>query len=155
MSFAQIQRLRYLTLRSQLVAGLAAKADREQWLRHRVEAGLARQVFRLRSYAGLTQSQMALVLGKPQSVISRLESPGYGRYSLGTLLDLAERFDVGLLAEFVPFSELIEREVAETVRGRQMREISPWCRDRLLDPGFRTEADRLDTAIHAPWRATA
>jgi hypothetical protein len=41
-------------------------------------------------------------------LISSWENPDYGRYSLGTLKDLAKAFDVGLLVRFVPFSTLVD-----------------------------------------------
>jgi len=47
--------------------------------------------------------------GIKQQAISRLENPSYGKATLTTLKKIAAAFDVGLLVEFVPFSQLIKR----------------------------------------------
>jgi hypothetical protein len=47
--------------------------------------------------------------GIKQQVISRLENPYYGKATLTTLKKMAAANDVGLLVEFVPYSELINR----------------------------------------------
>lgn len=47
--------------------------------------------------------------GIKQQAISRLENPYYGKATLTTLKRIAAAFDVGLLVEFVPFSQLINR----------------------------------------------
>jgi transcriptional regulator with XRE-family HTH domain len=47
--------------------------------------------------------------GIKQQAISRLENPYYGKPTLTTLKKIAAAFDVGLLVEFVPFSQLINR----------------------------------------------
>ena len=46
--------------------------------------------------------------GIAQPTISQLEDPNYGRFSLATLIKLAEAFDVGLAVRFVPFGELVD-----------------------------------------------
>jgi transcriptional regulator with XRE-family HTH domain len=66
--------------------------------------------FQIRSLRGdLSQGEVAEKLGVKQQAISRLESPNYGKASVTTLKKIANTFDVGLLIEFVPFSELINR----------------------------------------------
>lgn len=47
--------------------------------------------------------------GIKQQAISRLENPSYGKATLTTLKRIAAAFDVGLLVEFVPFSQLMNR----------------------------------------------
>jgi transcriptional regulator with XRE-family HTH domain len=47
--------------------------------------------------------------GIKQQAISRLENPYYGKATLTTLKRIAAAFDVGLLVEFVPFSQLVNR----------------------------------------------
>jgi hypothetical protein len=47
--------------------------------------------------------------GIKQQAISRLENPYYGKATLTTLKKFAAANDVGLLVEFVPYSELINR----------------------------------------------
>lgn len=98
--------------RRRLVAELTDRTEREDYQRQLVTSALASQISALRNSRGLTQAQVAQRLGKPQSVLSRLEGGGYGRYTVGTLLELALMYDVGLLLAFVPFSELVDREAA-------------------------------------------
>jgi len=47
--------------------------------------------------------------GIKQQAISRLENPYYGKATLRTLKKIAAAHDVGLLVEFVPFSQLVKR----------------------------------------------
>jgi transcriptional regulator with XRE-family HTH domain len=62
----------------------------------------------MRDERGWSQEKAGEALGKPQSVISRYESPDYGRVSLQTLREIASGYDVGLLIKFVPFSRLVQ-----------------------------------------------
>jgi len=48
-------------------------------------------------------------MGKPQSVVSRLEDPDYGKVSVQTVLDGAAAFDVALLVQYVSFPEFLRR----------------------------------------------
>lgn len=48
-------------------------------------------------------------MGKPQSVVSRLEDPDYGKVSVQTVLDGAAAFDVALLIQYVSFPEFLRR----------------------------------------------
>jgi hypothetical protein len=52
---------------------------------------------------------MAEKLGIPQQALSRLENPSYGKATTTTLKRIAAKCDVGLLIEFVPFGQLINR----------------------------------------------
>lgn len=77
-------------------------------MRTSAEHKLAYQIRTLREAHNLTQGQLAKKLKrKSASSVARLEDPTYGRYSLSTLVDLANTFDVGLLVKFVPFSKLL------------------------------------------------
>lgn len=66
----------------------------------RVHAKVARQIYDLRTGAGLTQAQLAEKVGTTQSAISRLESADYEGHSLAMLRRIAEalaaKIDVGL-----------------------------------------------------------
>lgn len=63
-----------------------------------VKAALARQITALRG--GRSQAAFGKLIGKPQSVVSRLEDPNYGKVTLQTLLDIATKLDVALLVRF-------------------------------------------------------
>ena len=59
-----------------------------------------------------TQAELARRSGIPQARISHIEQPGRDPLSLRTLYRLVSAFDVGLLVQCVPFSELVDREEA-------------------------------------------
>lgn len=68
------------------------------------------QIRAIRKARGWTQAQLAERCGIPQARISHIEQPGRDPLSLRTLYRLAAAFDVGLLVQFVSFSELVRRE---------------------------------------------
>ena len=68
---------------------------------------LALQIRSLRGDA--SQEEMEKRTGIKQQAISRLENPYYGKATLTTLKKIAAACDVGLIVEFVPYSELINR----------------------------------------------
>jgi transcriptional regulator with XRE-family HTH domain len=76
-----------------------------------VESHLDKKLaFQIRSLRGdLSQEEMEKRTGIKQQAISRLENPYYGKATLTTLKKIAAANDVGLLVEFVPYSELINR----------------------------------------------
>jgi transcriptional regulator with XRE-family HTH domain len=86
----------------------------------------------MRDERNWSQEEAAKELKKTQSLISRFESPAYGKMSLQTLVEIAEGFDVGLLIKFVPFSRL--------VREYQDVSYSALSAKSVSDP---TEAARL------------
>ena len=55
----------------------------------RLHAEVARTVYRLRTDAGMTQRQLAELVGTTQSVISRLEDEEYEGHSLAMLTRIA------------------------------------------------------------------
>ncbi len=56
----------------------------------RVNAEIARLIYTMRNEAGLTQGQLAKLVGTTQSVISRLEDSDYDGHSLSMLNRIAE-----------------------------------------------------------------
>lgn len=116
---------------------------RASYTAHHLRAFLADQIRGLRGDA--SQKEFGVRIGKPQSVVSRLENEDYGKVSLQTLIDIAARLDIGLVVRFVDFpaflrttadfaedavvpaaysaDALIERKPADPVtrlRGKQM-----------------------------------
>lgn len=65
------------------------------------------QIRTMRTEREWSQAKAGEILGKPQNVISRLESPAYGKLSIQTLMEIARGFDVGLIIKFVPFSRFL------------------------------------------------
>jgi transcriptional regulator with XRE-family HTH domain len=85
---------------------------------------------------GLTQKEMAEKIGKPQSVISRLEDDEYGKVSVQTLLDVAQAVDVALLVQFVSYPDFLER----------MRDKSP---ARMVPENITESTARMNRAVAA------
>ena len=61
--------------------------------KEREKAEFAAQIYGLRTKAGLTQKQLADLIGTTQSVISRLEDADYNGHSLNMLERVAEALD--------------------------------------------------------------
>jgi transcriptional regulator with XRE-family HTH domain len=86
---------------------LKSKTARNAYVFENIKRMVPFQIRTMREERGWSQGRAGEALGKPQNVVSRLESPAYGKLTLQTLLDIAQGFDVGLLIKFVPFSRLV------------------------------------------------
>jgi transcriptional regulator with XRE-family HTH domain len=96
-------------LTKKLLEKLRRKSYREAYVGENVRTAIAYQIRALREQRGWSQKKLAEILGKPQSVLSRIEDPDYGKLSVQTLLEVARAFDVALLIQYVDFGEFIER----------------------------------------------
>jgi transcriptional regulator with XRE-family HTH domain len=94
--------------REQIWQSLNDTEYRHQFVEEEINVGIAFQIRSLRNRQKLTQGKLADLLGVKQPLVSSWENPNYGRYSLGTLKDLARAFDVGLVVRFVPFGLLTD-----------------------------------------------
>ncbi len=68
----------------------------------REKAHIAMQISRLRTRAGLTQKQLADLVGTTQSVISRLESTEYSGHSMSMLGKIAAALRCEVRVDLVP-----------------------------------------------------
>jgi transcriptional regulator with XRE-family HTH domain len=96
-------------LGKKLLAKLQKPAYRHAYVAEHVRRGIAYQIRALRDQRGWSQGKFSSLLGKPQSVVSRLEDPGYGKLTLQTLLEVANVYDVALEVRFVPYSSFLQR----------------------------------------------
>lgn len=115
-----------VTFKNKLLDKLRNKEFRGAYVSAHVRAGVAHQIRALRNERNWSQEELGKRSGKPQSVISRLEDPDYGKLSVQTLLDLASAFDVALMVGFVAFSEMLEK----------IQDVSP---ERLAVPNFSSD----------------
>jgi transcriptional regulator with XRE-family HTH domain len=90
-----------------LLDKLQKKSYRVAYVGEHVRRGVAYQIRALRDQRGWKQGELAKRLGKPQSVVCRLEDPSYGKVTVQTLLEIADVFDVALQVRFVPFSSFL------------------------------------------------
>ena len=68
----------------------------------RVSAEVARKIYELRIKTGLTQKQLAELVGTSHSVISRLEDDDYTRHSLDMLHRIAAALNRRVEVRFLP-----------------------------------------------------
>ena len=66
------------------------------------KAHIAMQINHLRTKAGLSQKQLARLVGTTQSVISRLESTEYSGHSMNMLEKIAFALNCAVRVDFVP-----------------------------------------------------
>jgi len=80
--------------------------------RERVNADIAQLIYDRRTAAGLTQKQLADLIGTRQSVISRLEDAGYDGHSLSMLQRIATALDQRLHVSMTPVDHRIRDDPA-------------------------------------------
>lgn len=86
----------------------------------RINAEVARMVYELRQHAGLTQKELAELIGTTQSVISRLEDADYEGHSLTMLSRIAKKLNHRLNVRMVPegyANETMNYAFRELLRG--------------------------------------
>ncbi len=99
-------------LKSKRWQKLQTKEYRDAYAEAQLSIEIPFQIRALRKTRGWTQAKLAELCGIPQTRISHIEQPGRKPLSLRTLYRLSSAFDVGLLVQFVSFSELVHREAA-------------------------------------------
>ena len=98
-----------------------------------VKALLADQIRTMRG--NRSQRAFGELIGKPQSVVSRLENEEYGKLTLQTLLDIAEKLDIALEVRFVDYPTFI----------RGIRGASQNLAPAGYDEAVKAVADAADT----------
>jgi transcriptional regulator with XRE-family HTH domain len=99
----------FAILTKRLFEKLKSKPYRQAYVAEHVRTGIAYQIRSLRAQRGWSQKRLAEEMGKPQSVVSRLEDPDYGKLSVQTILEGAAAFDVALLVQYISFPEFLRR----------------------------------------------
>jgi len=107
----------------------------------RVNAEVARTIYELRKKAGLTQKELAQMVGTTQSVISRLEDADYEGHSLSMLQRIAMALNRRLSVQMIEFIN----ERVTTVR----KESQVSCSDSILFSN-RNRSTRLKSGSDAP-----
>ena len=84
---------------SKLASEMSDPRFRASYFVTRLKMFVADQIRALRGHR--SQAEFGRMIGKPQSVVSRLENETYGQVALQTLIDIANKIDVALLIRFV------------------------------------------------------
>jgi transcriptional regulator with XRE-family HTH domain len=85
---------------------IGESAERQASLEaERMHAQVARTIYDLRKQAGLTQKELAKMIGTTQSVISRLEDADYEGHSLSMLSRIATALKQRLVFSVVPAAQ--------------------------------------------------
>lgn len=74
---------------------------------------LAIQIARLRREKGMTQEQLAEMVGTKQQNIARIENPDYGGHSLSLLRRVAHALGTVAQVRFVPAEQVVAEELGE------------------------------------------
>lgn len=97
------------TVRSQLLANLkASKEYREGFVAEHIKTTIPFQLRAIRKKLGWTQRKLGKKAAMAPERITVLEDPNYAKFTLSTLLRLADALDVALIVRFAPFSELLD-----------------------------------------------
>ncbi len=78
------------------------KEAREALEEARAGADIARRIYQLRAEAGLTQGELAKLVGTSRTVITRLEADDYAGHSLSMLRRVAAAMNKRVEIRFVP-----------------------------------------------------
>jgi hypothetical protein len=119
-----------------------SKAFRDAYVSRQLRVFLATQMRALRG--AKSQSAFGKEIGKPQSVISRLESEGYGNVTVRTLIEIAAKLNIALVVRFVSVPAFLRSTSDYSAAAIAPEEYSSDAMDRMIDQEERTTA-------HSAW----
>ena len=82
-----------------LIEKFRDKTYRDSYIASHTRRFLARQMRKFRGEK--SQTEFGDLIDKRQTVVSRLEDPNYGKWTLQTLFDVAEKLNIAVLVRFV------------------------------------------------------
>jgi transcriptional regulator with XRE-family HTH domain len=123
------------------------KDYRDSYLDSHVKGSIAYQIQALREKAKLTQTEFGKLIGKPQSVVSRLEDTEYGGVNVNTLLQIAHALNIALEVKFCDFGTILKSDVSHD--GLQVENIHETIKTENLRARMVTQTVAMWPAIVA------
>lgn len=93
------------------------KKFKEKFYKGLEKTRIAAEISYYREKRGITQAQLAKLLGTSQSTVARLEDPFYENYSLNTLRKVAKVLDLELIVSLREKNEQIQDEFIPKKEG--------------------------------------
>ncbi|OFZ96624.1 MAG: hypothetical protein A3H35_07320 [Betaproteobacteria bacterium RIFCSPLOWO2_02_FULL_62_17] len=121
-----------------LAAKMKNRLYRHAFLSANITHGLSHQIRTIREQRGLTQKTFAKRLNTSQTIVSRLEDPSYGKFTLSTLLRVSKAFDTALLVKFVSFPKFLAETSDKSPNG-------------LYAPSYRESEAAILGVSHSQW----
>ena len=91
---------------ARLIEKFRDKEYRDSYVASHTRRFLARQMRKFRGEK--SQSDFGETIDKPQTIVSRLEDPGYGPKTLQTMFETAARLNLAVIARFVDFPTFLK-----------------------------------------------
>ena len=133
-----------------LASKLGNQRYRNSYLSQHLRMFLAAQIRALRG--NLSQAAFGRLLGKPQSVVSRLENSDYGKVTLQTLLEIAQKLNVALIVRFVSYPTFLRYTDDMSQSALRPGAFDQNEMNRLVLPAHSADADSLGAAVAAQGR---
>jgi hypothetical protein len=129
---------------ARLAAKMGDKPYRHSYVASHTRQFLARQ---MREFRGeQSQSEFGETINRQQTVVSRMEDPNYGKWTLQTLFDVAEKLDVAVFARFVDFPNFLK--LTEDISDRGARP-KPYRQEALNEVTQQAVASARNSALQA------
>jgi transcriptional regulator with XRE-family HTH domain len=131
-----------------LAKALCRRGFRHGYMSRQLKAFLAQQIRELRG--GERQEDFGKRIGKPQSVISRLEKQLDRNISIQTIIDIAERLDIAVIIRFVDFPTFLKYTGDYSDEAVAPQQYDQSAVDALVRDDERSTYDDALRAIFSP-----